>query len=253
MILKKLSDAKAAASLTMTLAGGVNESQLRPVLDLLFDTPNILSMMIQPLAFTGRGKQLKSIARRLSMPDVVDALGKAGHPAVGTGDFLPLPCSHPLCFSIAYFLKLDQGGFLSVTRIADTSIIVDILAHRTIAGLDHKAHDQIKEIIYSLWSGPAVSIPNAPAVLDTLRNLLKRMSSCCHTPRQAFQFGEQHVKSIFIHAFQDEQNFDLARVRRCCNAYPQEDGRLAPACVHNVLSRKSSRKTVTSSGTLKAM
>ena len=44
-------------------------------------------------------------------------------------------------------------------------------------------------------------------------------------------------KSIFIHAFQDAETFDLARARRCCNAYPQPDGSLMPACVYNVLRR----------------
>jgi 7,8-dihydro-6-hydroxymethylpterin dimethyltransferase len=50
------------------------------------------------------------------------------------------------------------------------------------------------------------------------------------------------VKSIFIHAFQDADTFDLARVRRCCNAYAQPDGKLIPACVHNVLGRRSPRR-----------
>ena len=50
--------------------------------------------------------------------------------------------------------------------------------------------------------------------------------------------AERRIKSIFIHAFQDVETFDLSRVRRCCQAYPQPDGRLIPICVHNVLRRK---------------
>ncbi len=52
---------------------------------------------------------------------------------------------------------------------------------------------------------------------------------------------ERRVKSIFIHAFQDADTFDLARVRRCCNAYPQADGKFIPACMHNVLRRKTQK------------
>ena len=52
-----------------------------------------------------------------------------------------------------------------------------------------------------------------------------------------FTLFERRVKSVFIHAFQDAETFDLARVRRCCQAYPQPDGSLVPACVRNVLRR----------------
>jgi hypothetical protein len=49
------------------------------------------------------------------------------------------------------------------------------------------------------------------------------------------QLGAAHVKSIFIHHFMDRATFDLSRVVKCCNHYPQVDGRLLPACVRNNL------------------
>jgi len=45
------------------------------------------------------------------------------------------------------------------------------------------------------------------------------------------------VKSIFIHQFMDRDTFDLARARKCCQVYPQLDGRLIPVCVRNCLER----------------
>jgi uncharacterized radical SAM superfamily Fe-S cluster-containing enzyme len=60
--------------------------------------------------------------------------------------------------------------------------------------------------------------------------------SCgCFDARTMFTTTERRIKSIFIHAFQDAGTFDLDRARRCCQAYPQPDGRLLPACVRNVL------------------
>jgi len=65
------------------------------------------------------------------------------------------------------------------------------------------------------------------------------MSRVRFDPRTAFGLAERRVKSIFIHAFQDAATFDLARIRRCCQAYPQPDGRFVPACAQNVRRRRS--------------
>ena len=50
--------------------------------------------------------------------------------------------------------------------------------------------------------------------------------------------AERSVKVIFIHAFMDAETFDLVRAAKCCTHYPQPDGLMIPACVHNVLRRR---------------
>jgi hypothetical protein len=99
--------------------------------------------------------------------------------------------------------------------------------------------ERLRNMVYDLWSGPAGSIPDGEAVMGTVRGLLREASSCCD-PKEFFVAAERRVKSIFIHAFQDSDTFDLARVRRCCNAYPLEDGRLMPGCVYNIGRRRQS-------------
>jgi uncharacterized radical SAM superfamily Fe-S cluster-containing enzyme len=102
-------------------------------------------------------------------------------------------------------------------------------------GVWEEEHKRLKDLAYELWSGPAGTAPDGQAVLNTLRSILDEMNCGRFNARKAFAVAERRIKSIFIHAFQDTDTFDLARVRRCCNAYPQPDGRLIPACVHNVL------------------
>ena len=156
---------------------------------------------------------------------------------------LPLPCGHPLCFSLAFYIMLDgagpNGGTVSLTRLIDASQWLDMLANRTVFGLDEEEHQRMKDMIYDLWSGPAGTAPDSEAVIKTLRGVLDEMATQQFDPRRAFAITERRVKSIFIHAFQDGETFDLARVRRCCNAYPLPDGTLVPACVHNVLRRNT--------------
>ncbi len=233
-ILELLRDSGATTSLTVTAAGGVNDDQFPQILDYFFAQPHIVSLMIQPLAFAGRGEQLADTATRLTIPDIVRLLAEAGWPRLRADDFLPLPCSHPLCFSLAFFLMLDGGGMVSMVRLVEASQWLDALANRTVFGLDEEEHQRLRDMIYEVWSGPVGMAPDGEAVMRTLRSILDEMGGRLCDCRQAFAFTERRVKSIFIHAFQDAQTFDLARVRRCCNAYPQPDGRLLPACVRNV-------------------
>jgi hypothetical protein len=118
---------------------------------------------------------------------------------------------------------------------------LDTLTNRTIFGLDEEERERMKDMIYDLWSGPAATVPDSEAVMKTLRGLLDEMTAERFDRRRAFLSTERRVKSIFIHAFQDAETFDLARVRRCCNGYPQPDGTIMPACVYNVRGRHGGR------------
>jgi 7,8-dihydro-6-hydroxymethylpterin dimethyltransferase len=196
-------------------------------------------MMVQPVAFAGRGQELAGKSTRLTIPDVVELLAKSGRSRVSPADFTPIPCAHPLCAKLAYYVVLPNGRTVSIRQLVDASRLLDSLANRTILGLDPDEHQNLKDLVYDLWSGPAGSIPEGEAVMKTLRGILDSISSeCgCFQPRQVFVAAERQLKSIFIHAFQDADTFDLARVRRCCHGYPQPDGTIVPVCVHNVLRR----------------
>lgn len=236
-ILAMLAEANARTSLTMTAARGVNDDQFPAMLEYLFDHEHIASMMVQPVAFEGRGASLSGRRQRLTIPDVIDALGRAGHPAVSADDFAPLPCSHPLCFSLAFYLTLDGGGAVALNQLLKADELMDSVSNRAIFGLDAQEYERLQAMVYDLWSAPAGAVPQADAVMTTLRRILRELSCGCFDARRTFALAERRVKSIFIHAFQDADTFDLARVRRCCNAYPQPDGTSMPACVFNVLRR----------------
>ncbi len=235
-ILELLARENVTTSLTMTAAGGVNEHEFGALLACLFERPHVVSLMVQPLAFAGRGRKLEGRARRLSIPEVIAALDAAGHPHVHARDFVALPCSHPLCFSLAFYLMIE-GGAVAVNSLVHADTLLDSLANRTVFGLDREEHERLKSLIYALWSGPCACAPDGTKVLGTLRAILKELGAARFDPRTAFAAAERRVKSIFIHAFQDAATFDLSRARRCCNAYVQPDGTLLPVCVRNCARR----------------
>ena len=255
-ILDLLAKQGISTSLTVTVANQINTDQFPQIVDYLFSNPHIISMMIQPLSFSGRGSNLIGRIERLTIPDVIKLLGELGDARLNTVDFAPLPCSHPLCFSLAYYLVLNDGRTVSLNQLVDASEMMDSLANRTVFGLEKEEQEYLKDMIYEIWSGPAGTAPDSESVMKALRSILDEMSCSCFDPRKAFTIAERHIKSIFIHAFQDAETFDLSRVRRCCQAYPQPDGKLIPACVHNVLGRRnpedtSKLKTINSSKAIK--
>jgi uncharacterized radical SAM superfamily Fe-S cluster-containing enzyme len=231
-VLELLGELDITTSLTFTAARGVNENGLEEALSLLFSRDHIVSLMVQPLCYTGRAGRLPRPEKRLSIPEILDLMQATGR--VRHDDFSPLPCCHPVCFSLAFFL----GEGLSLGRLFDADTCLNAVANRAIFGLDEDSHDRLKALVYDLWSGPAANVPESQKVLKTVQKLLRRINdrcACAFDPRAAFAAGERAVKSIFVHAFMDADTFDLARARRCCNGYPQEDGTVIPACVRNVV------------------
>jgi uncharacterized radical SAM superfamily Fe-S cluster-containing enzyme len=90
--------------------------------------------------------------------------------------------------------------------------------------------------VYDLWSGPAALSPDSERTLAAIRRLLTEAGQHAYSARHAVTVAERSVKSIFIHQFMDPDSFDLSRARKCCQVYPQPDGRLIPVCVRNCRS-----------------
>lgn len=233
-ILDLLAAEDCSTSLVATLARGINENSVRELLDLLFGRSHIVSLMIQPLAYAGRARSFPGRDDPLDIAACIKLLGAAGHPAVAADDFVPLPCSHPRCFSLAFYLAAGPGRAVAVNRLFDADRLLDVVANRTVFGLDPDEFRTMQDLLYELWSGPSGQAPDLQPTLDAVRALLRRQS-CCFDPRQVLSTSERLVKSVFLHGFQDPGTFDLARLRRCCNAYVLADGRMVPCCAHNVL------------------
>jgi 7,8-dihydro-6-hydroxymethylpterin dimethyltransferase len=239
---RRLLDAAEAAgakvSLTATVARGINEDQPPEIARLLFDREHVLSVMFQPAAYCGSAAAMARPVHPLTIPDVVQSLDGACGGRVSAEDFSPLPCSHPACFSLAYYLRCDGSGYLPIKQLAPVDRYLGMIENRAILGLDPASLDQAREAVYELWSGPAALAPHSEKALAAARRLLD--TACCggaFSPARAAAAAERSIKSIFIHHFMDRDTFDLSRARKCCNVYPRTDGRLVPACVYNCLER----------------
>jgi len=227
-------------SLTMTLARGVNddEDEVESVLGLLLENDGVVSVMVQPLAHAGRAA---SGVRHdpldvVTVPDAVRLLAAASGGVIEEKHFCPLPCSHPTCFALTYLLRLGGGRMIPVPALVDAETYLDVIKNQALVGTDPDTLLRIRDGLYALWTSSG-AIPERDAVLRVIRQLLLDVdrASRAGDHRALLGVGADHVKSVFIHHFMDRYTFDLSRAAKCCNHYPQIDGRLVPACVRNNL------------------
>lgn len=217
-------------SLVATIVRNVNDREIESIVDFFFES-GALSLMFQPAAFTGRAASMAHDELRVTIPDIVKEIEKSRY--VSKGDFNPLPCSHFSCFALAYYLILDKGKFMNLKDFLGREQFLDVIANRTLPGLDESGYGVIKEKIYEFWSA-ADFASTGKQVLDRIKNAIREMNKPDFSPRKAFSLGSQSMKAIFIHQFMDVHTFDFGRVIKCCNHYPQKDGRLIPMCALNV-------------------
>jgi hypothetical protein len=238
-LLRKMEQRKAPLSLVVTVAKNVNESEIGRILDYFFRHDHVVSLMFQPLSGSGRraGAPFDPL-ERLTIPDIVLMIAEASAGRLKSGDFTPLPCSHPACFALTYLLRLEDGDFIPLPRLVSVETCLDIIQNRSLPGLDGGSFAKIKDCLYEIWSSSGAA-PDSKKILATVRNMMQEIGAAGRefSPRAALAVGERRIKSIFIHHFMDEDNFDLARAVRCCSHYPLPDGRLMPACTYNVLYR----------------
>jgi uncharacterized radical SAM superfamily Fe-S cluster-containing enzyme len=163
-------------------------------------------------------------------------LAAASRGVLEPGDFTPLPCSHPACFTLTYLLR-TEAGLTPLPRLIERDVYVDTIKNQALLNTDVGTLGRIKDALYSLWSSSGM-VPDRDAVLRTVKALLVDLNALGRGAphRDVLALGVRRVKSIFIHQFMDRGTFDLARAMKCCNHYPQIDGRLLPACIRNNLA-----------------
>jgi uncharacterized radical SAM superfamily Fe-S cluster-containing enzyme len=110
---------------------------------------------------------------------------------------------------------------------------LDVIANKTLPGLDSAGFESIRNRLYDVWSLCDADSLGEQA-LKRIQQVLREVSSEKLTPQRAFNVGARSMKAIFIHDFMDVTNLDFARLIKCCNPYPQSDGRLVPICAQNV-------------------
>ncbi|MBU1107981.1 MAG: radical SAM protein [Candidatus Riflebacteria bacterium] len=216
-------------SLVSTILKGVNDDEIAAIRDFFFASQAV-SLMFQPVTFSGSAASLDAERHRLTIPDVVQAIEGGRH--VKKGDFNPLPCSHYSCFALSYYLKVEDGDYYSLKEFLGRDDYLAMIANKTLPGLDSNGYDMMKNRLYKLWSA-ADSSTASTKLLNRVKAILKKLNQDSSTDAR-INAGIENMKAIFIHHFMDVHTLDFGRLIKCCNPYPMPGDRLVPMCAQNV-------------------
>lgn len=213
---------------------GVNEDEIGQVIELARSYPVVRSVTIQTMTFTGKGG--KNFRPRETMPldGAAKAIESATHGAMRADHFFPHAGAHPLCYSVAYYLK-DNGALRSLTDFLTVEELRQMLGHGYLLQPGDDSQDVFRAAIDRLWAaGDDAKL--LPAIKGLVERIFPSGQSLSRAARQAV--AEESLLAVYIHSHMDEDTLDLARLVACPDQVPDPEGRLIPACAYNLFYRQ---------------
>ena len=213
---------------------GLNEDEIGEVIALAQSHPVVRSVTVQTMTFTGHGG--KNFRPRQPMP--LDGAAHAIETATGglmrRGDFFAHAGAHPLCYSVAFYLK-DGGRLHSLTGFFTVEELRQMLGHGYLLQPGENSHEFFQRAIDRLWADG-----DAENLLPAVRRLVERMypPGRALTPAARQAIAEDAFLAVYLHSHMDEDTLDLARLQVCPDQVPDPDGRLIPACAYNLFYRE---------------
>lgn len=206
--------------LVPTLVPGVNTHNIGAILDLALElSPVVRGVHFQPASYFGRYPRLPENSRRLTLPDVMQAIEEQTGGRMKKQHFIPPGWEHSLCSFHGNFIPLPGGG-------------LQALSGQSAAG----CCGEERAVSYTArqWSAPeGRGSMNSPG--DSVAS-----SSCCDNNAESLdgflERARTRMLSVSCMAFQDVWNLDLERVRDCCIHVVAPDGRMVPFCLYNLTS-----------------
>lgn len=239
-------------TLVATLQPGVNDHQMGDLVRFGLQRPWITGLSFQPATYSGRHVLPEQLDTRITFPDVIKGIVTQTDGLFSETDFMPLPCAHPNCHSLAYAYRAN-AQIVPITRFFDAPRHYDLLAN----GISFK-RPAVRDLIAQYMGrqaccGGDCSRGSEPRSEERgAGNVTQRTLPALHLePQNGFsewgreffrkaldqQLGAEDVFRIVVTSFLDAYNFDVRRVMKCCTHHVLPSGHVIPFCAYNVLYR----------------
>jgi uncharacterized radical SAM superfamily Fe-S cluster-containing enzyme len=205
----------------------------------------------------------ETLEQRVTFPDVVRALCEQTAGLFEPRDFLPLPCAHPNCHTLAYVYR-GGGAAIPLTRLIDAHGHPELLANG-IAFTKPRVRALVEQYLGALACGGG-DCGCGPAKLDlssldgtpSPRPSFDLLAAGARNGGQTLAILDQQLPAgrdffakalaerlttrdvfrVTITSFLDAYNFDLRRLVKCCVHHILPSGHVVPFCAYNVLYRE---------------
>jgi hypothetical protein len=241
--LKMIRELDLPTQMIAVVAKGINDDQVGQLIDLFLETDAIISLNFQPASYSGYGggTLAHNPLDRVTIAGVINRAEEQTGGRLRYSDFYPLPCSHPLCVSLTYLLKLEDGRCVPFPRFVNFEKHINLLRSSAVLPSTRDVEESLQDTMYEVFAHQD-EVPDAPEILNALKRSLSAMfPDRPLTWKESSRIGERQAKSIFLHHYMDRHDFDLERLRKCCHHYPQTDGKVMPACGFNMFHRGTAK------------
>ncbi len=236
-ILDMLEKHRIDTTLLPVLARGVNDHEVGAFIDLALSKEFIRSVEFHPMTFTGQSGANFERSARYTAYDAVADIERQTKGLIRISDFVPSPLAHPLCYQIAYLLRLRDGRWIPFTRFMSREDLRTLLSLGLYIVPGPEMEQLLADVLNRLWAGE-IECEDVDEVLASLKDLVSRMFAPDADEQRKMLIAETCTKAIYVHTHMDEETFDTDRIRKCCVGMPGPDGSNIPSCAYNVLYRE---------------
>jgi uncharacterized radical SAM superfamily Fe-S cluster-containing enzyme len=237
--LEKLNRLGVSTTLVVTVARGVNDEELGPIIDFALQQPCVRGVTFQPVQQAGRLRNYDPAVNRLTLTEVRRRI-LAQTTVFKPEDLIPVPC-HPDSLAMAYAMKL-AGKVVPLTGLISPDVLINGGRNTIIYEQDPairasiESNPNLRQQIFKLFS--TNHSPQSQA--STLRELL-----CCLPQVLAPKnLGYENLFRVLIVQFIDAQSFDLRSIKKTCVHIAHPDGkRLIPFDTYNMFYRDTLEQT----------
>jgi uncharacterized radical SAM superfamily Fe-S cluster-containing enzyme len=220
--IRRLTDARIFTTLAVAVAKGVNEDEVGAIVDMVFDTDYLAGVAIQPMFTAGRANGLDPVDRATTTGTIARFAEQTGG-RVTADDFIALPCSHPDCASLTYFVRRDDGSYRSVVSMIGRKNLKERLV---VIGNRIAPDDALWDALTRLLSETAMV--SRPELVDHLLDICE----VCDLGVSGFvktlgrwvmdrsdipvELIAKRIKRISIKTFMDAWTMNVERLQQCC-------------------------------------
>lgn len=218
---RRLTGERIFTTLAMAVAADVNDVEMGDVAAFAFETDYLGGVAFQPVFGSGRANAIDPL-RRVTTTGVLQRLAEQTGGRVGPDDFIALPCSHPDCCSISYFVRGDQGQLSSVARLLGRDRLkanLGLVANRIAA--DEPALGQA--LVAMMSETTTISRPELiEHVLTLCEHCDLGLSGFVQSigarllGRAATEPISKRIKRLTVKSFMDAWTLNMERLQQCC-------------------------------------
>jgi hypothetical protein len=177
--------------------------------------------MFQPIFGSGRAPSIDPM-HRITTTGVLRRIAEQSRHGVRTHDMIALPCSHPDCCSIGYFLRRSGGAFAGLASLIGEDALK---ANLSVVGNSIAFGEGLSEIRRALTGVMSESMTlSRPELLGALRTLcdacdfggLGALLKMAVTKEAGADFVGRNVKRVTVKHFMDAEMLITERLEQCC-------------------------------------